>query len=248
MPLMRRVPKIGSGRFDRGASELPGPVSNEGGTMADRDLELKVAEELVWEPRVDASTIAVSTHDGAVTLRGTVGSFRQKLEAKHAAERVYGVTKVENDLKVQVLAPGRREDAELRGDVLRALMLDSLVPATIDARVDQGFVTLTGTAKHQFERDEAEFVAGNVTGVLEVLDEVALESPKPDARDVKDSIQNAFRRNAKLDADELKVSTSHGTVKLEGVVSSWSEHDQALAAAWSAPGVTDVDDHILVAY
>jgi osmotically-inducible protein OsmY len=216
--------------------------------MTDRDLELSVSDELTWDPKIDAAAIAVAADDGKVTLRGTVGSFRQKLEAKRAAERVYGVKKVENNLQVRLLNGDRQDDAELRADVLQALMLDSVVPATIDAHVADGVVTLTGTADWKFQRDEAEQQAGNVFGVMGLIDEVGLAHPKPDADEVKDAIKHAFKRNAKLDAEDLSVRTSDGTVTLEGIVSSWSEHDEAVATAWAAPGVTKVKDHIVVEY
>jgi osmotically-inducible protein OsmY len=122
------------------------------------------------------------------------------------------------------------------------------VPSTIDASVDGGFVTLSGTADWQYQRDEAEFVASSVPSVFDVTDEVELTSSKPDAGDVKHAIKDAFKRNAKLDANELSVSTTNGTVILDGAVGSWSEHDQAVEAAWAAPGVTDVDDRIQVEY
>jgi osmotically-inducible protein OsmY len=121
--------------------------------MSNDELELNVNDELLWDPKVDNAAIAVSADDGVVTLRGTVGSFRQKREAKQDAERVYGVEKVSNELQVRILDGQRRDDADLRGAVLQALTLDSLVPSTIDARVDEGWVTLTGTANWQFERD-----------------------------------------------------------------------------------------------
>src|SRR5262249_33740980 len=114
-------------------------------SSSSNDLQLHVYEELLWDPKVDSKAIAVSADDdGVVTLRGTVGSFRQKREAKQDAERLYGVKNVENQLEVRILNDDRRADADLRGDVLQALMLNSLVPATIDAKVDDGIVTLTG--------------------------------------------------------------------------------------------------------
>jgi osmotically-inducible protein OsmY len=113
---------------------------------------------------VDSRAIAVSADDGSITLRGRVGSFREKREAEKAAARVYGVTEISNEL--QVLNGSRRDDADLRGDVLQALMLDSLVPKTVDAKVRGCFVTLTGTAEWQYQRDEAEFLTASVPGVL----------------------------------------------------------------------------------
>jgi len=216
--------------------------------MSNDELVLAVSDELFWDPKVDNEAIAVSADDGKITLRGTVGSFRQKREAKNAAERVFGVTSVENDLQVRILNEDKREDAELRGDVLQALMLDSLVPETVDAKVDYNYVTLKGTAEWQYQRDEAEFIAGNVPGVIGVDDQIKLNSPTPKAGDVKDSIKDAFKRNARLDADDLTVKTSNGTVTIEGVVSSWYEHDEAMTAAWAAPGVTAVKDRMTVEY
>ena len=216
--------------------------------MSNNDLERSVTDELYWDPKVDNAAIAVSADDGVVTLRGTVGSFRQKREATQDAERVFGVESVKNDLQVRIMNQDRRDDAELRGDVLQALMLDSIVPSTIDAKVDDGMVTLTGTANWQFERDEAEFVAANVLGVVSVDDEIDLVPPTPTAGDVQHSIKKAMERNAKLDADSVAVDSSNGTITLDGTVSSWADHDEAVSAAWAAPGVTNVKDHIHVAY
>ena len=216
--------------------------------MSNDELVLDVNDELFWDPKVDSEEIAVSADAGKVTLRGTVGSFRQKREATKAAERVYGVKSVSNELQVRLLNDSRREDAELRGDVLQALMLDSLLPTTIDAKVHDGLVTLKGTTDWQYQRDEAEFVAGNVFGVIGVDDQIELKNPTPSAANVKDAIKQAFERNAGLDADDISVVSSNGTVTLEGEVSSWAEHDEAIAAAWAAPGVTDVKDRIYVDY
>jgi osmotically-inducible protein OsmY len=216
--------------------------------MSNDELRINVEDELLWEPKVDNEAIAVSTDDGVVTLRGTVGSLRERREATNAAKRVYGVKQLHNELQVRLLNDNRREDADLRGAVLQALMLDALVPSTVDATVRDGLVTLTGTAAYQFERAEAEFVAGNILGVAWIDDEIALTTPSASAGDVKHSIKKALERDAKLDAEELSVETSNGTVTLAGTVSSWAEHDAAVNAAWAAPGVSVVDDLIFVDY
>jgi osmotically-inducible protein OsmY len=216
--------------------------------MSNDDLAAYVTDELFWDPKVDSAAIAVSVDDGVVTLRGTVGSFREKREAKHDAESIYGVKDVKSELEVRILDDYRRSDAELRGAVLQAMMLDSLVPSTIDAKVDDGVVKLSGTAHWQYERDEAEEVAGNLLGVMEIEDDIELVPPGPTAHDVAHSIKKAMERNAKLDAESVAVESSNGTITLRGTVSSWADHDEAVAAAWAAPGVTDVKDDILVAY
>ncbi|HVP02105.1 MAG TPA: BON domain-containing protein [Solirubrobacteraceae bacterium] len=140
--------------------------------MSDGTLMGNVSEELLWDPKVDSDAIAIGANGGVITLRGTVGSFREKQEARKAAQRVFGVTAVNNELQVRLL--DSREDADLRADALRVLMLDSLVPVTVDAEVNDGSV--------------------------------------------------------------------------EGAVGSWAEHDEALLAAWAAPGVTHVDDRVRVEY
>jgi osmotically-inducible protein OsmY len=216
--------------------------------MTNAHLQADVVAELFWDPKVDSEEIAVSAELGTVTLRGTVGSFRQKREARNAARRVHGVTGVNDELEVQLLNQERHDDADLRGDVLQALMLDGLIPSTVDARVQDGFVTLTGTAERQYQREEAEFIAANVPGVLDLEDDISLTTALSGS-DVRNSISAAFRRSAKIDADQVSVdTTSYGTVILSGTVKSWAEHDDAVAAAWSAPGVTMVDDRILVDY
>jgi osmotically-inducible protein OsmY len=215
--------------------------------MSNERLERNVKDELLWDPKIDQSAIAVSTDkSGVVTLRGTVGSPRQKREAQHAAERVYGVTRVVNELEVRILVGDRQEDADLRGAVLQALMLDSQVPATIDAHVKDGVVTLTGRARWNWERDEAEFIAGNVRGVRGVRSEIVLDAT-PSAAGVQHAIERALGRNARLAASGLEVEAANGTVILSGYVASWLDHDAAVATAWSMPGVTRVDDHIVVA-
>ena len=216
--------------------------------MSNALLEASVADELQWDPKVDNQAIAVAASGGTVTLRGTVGTFREKREAQKATERVLGVQHVNNDLKVRILTGHGKKDADLRGDVLQAMMLDSLVPSTVDVTVVDSYVTLQGKADWQYERMEAENVAGNVPGVVGVDNFIELSTPLPTPDDVQGSISKAFKRNAKIDANGLTVITHDNTVELEGTVRSWSEHDAAVATAWAAPGVLAVEDRIQVAY
>jgi osmotically-inducible protein OsmY len=216
--------------------------------MLNNELERQVNDELLWDPKIDNSAIAVSANDGVVSLRGTVGSFRQKREAQKDAKHLSGVKGVTNELEVRILTKDRRADADLRGDVLQALVLNSIVPSTIDAKADDGKVTLTGTANWMFQRDEAESVASNIRGVVSVDNEVDLVAPGPSAHDVQHSIKKAMERNAKVDADNVTVESENGTVTLRGTVNSWADHDAALDAAWAALGVTRVKDDIAVLY
>jgi osmotically-inducible protein OsmY/2-hydroxychromene-2-carboxylate isomerase len=165
-----------------------------------------------------------------------------------AAERVYGVRNVNNALDIRVLTAHRRKDAELRGEVLHTLVLDALVPTTVDATVKDGIVTLTDTAEWHYQGEEAGFVATYFLGVTDIENDVDVVSPILDTGEIHHSIKKAPVRDAKLDADDIAVSSPHGKVTLTGSVRSWSERDAAVAAAWSAPGVMNVDDRLRVYY
>jgi len=216
--------------------------------MNDR-LRAQVAAELTWDPRVDSTDITVSAEGGMVTLHGTVASCRQKREADNATRRVHGVTGISNYLEVHTPDRDRRADAVVRADVRQALLLNCLIPATVEARVEAGFVTLSGVAAWQFQRDEAELACAAVPGVTGVDVAISLH-PAPDGGDgIQQAISAALRRSARLDRFQLSVDCPlPGLVVLSGTVSSWAEHDAAVAVAWSAPGITDVDDRIVVAY
>ena len=216
--------------------------------MTDDDLRRDVVAELCWDPRVGSSAIDVSAAGGMVTLRGTVASLRHKRAGGNAAARVRGVTRVANELKVQIPDRDRRDDEDLCGDVLEALMLEASVPMTVDAQARDGFVTLSGTVQWHYQREAAESRTACVPGVTGIGNAIAL-AEAPDARAAADAISCAFRRDAMLDAGQLRVETfSGGLVILSGMVGSWAAHDHAVAAAWSAAGVTDVDDRLGVEY
>jgi len=216
--------------------------------MTNDDLQRDVAAELSWDPQVDSAAIEVSAADGMVTLRGTVVSLRHKRSVGSAAARVRGVIRVTNELTVQIPDRDRRDDEDLRGDVLEALMLESSVPMTVDAEARDGLVTLTGTVRWHYQRETAECRAESVPGVAGIHNAIAL-AQAPDAHAAADAISCAFRRDAVLDADRLSVETLPGGLAiLSGTVSSWAARDRAVTAAWSAAGVIDVDDRIVLEY
>jgi osmotically-inducible protein OsmY len=213
--------------------------------MRNDELIDSVKDELARDPNVDSDAVAVSAEDGVVRLRGTAGSVPEKRAAERDAKRVPGVELVDNELQVRPLS--NRDDADLRGEVLQALASSGLAAATVDAKVKDGVVTLAGTVDWQRQRDVAESVAEGVGGVVEVLDEITLR-PKLNAQDVREAIVVAFTRNARARADGLSITTSGETVTVKGKVSSWEDHDAAIEATRSAPGVTSVQDHITVEF
>jgi osmotically-inducible protein OsmY len=216
--------------------------------MTDNELRRQVAAELSWDPQVDSEVIEVSADSGTVTLRGTVDSLRQKRAGSKAAARVRGVIRVADELRVRIPGRDQRDDDDLRGDVLEALMLDGSVPMTVDAQARDGLVTLTGTAQWHYQREKAESRTAEVPGVARIDNAITLaQADAGDAGDAGAGIKAAFRRDAVLEGDGLSVETfSGGLVILSGILRSWAAHDHAVAAAWSAPGVSQVDDRISV--
>jgi osmotically-inducible protein OsmY len=216
---------------------------------SDSQLVGDVTEELLYDPRIrDTDGIAVSADAGVLTLRGTVGSFHQKRAAATAAQRVRGVAAVRNELQVRLMTDWRRADSDIRAAALQALMLDGLVPAErIDVKVNGGVLRLTGTVSWQFQRDAAEGDVLPLIGIVDIEDELVVDNDAS-AANVADRINDAFARNAQLDDSTIEVWSDADAVTLTGVVRTWSEHAEALDAAWSAPGVARVRDELEIVY
>jgi len=142
-------------------------------------IEDEVRAELDLDPRIpDSSEIAVSSNDGGLTLRGTVGSFGQRRAAVNDARKIAGVYDVYDELQVRLLTDSRRDDAEIRGIALQILMWDAeLSSESIDLKVDDGWITLKGDVPYQYESDLAfEDVAG-LFGVVGVTNEIRVTTP-----------------------------------------------------------------------
>jgi osmotically-inducible protein OsmY len=139
----------------------------------DLRLEEHVRAALSNDPDVTEKDIAVSAAAGAVTLRGTVSSLKQRRAAAKAAAAVSGVEHVYDLLHVRLLPPDDVQDDEVRAAALQSLMSDSRVPADqIDVEVAARWVTLSGEVKRQDQSDAAlEDVAG-VTGVGGISNEI----------------------------------------------------------------------------
>jgi osmotically-inducible protein OsmY len=214
---------------------------------SDSGIERDVKEELAWDPDLDASDIAVSVHGGVVTLAGFVRSFTDKYEAEAAVKRVNGVVAVANDLEIRLPSIDERPDPEIARDAAAALK--SQLPISyenIKAIVKNGWVTLEGEVEWQYQRVTAENAVRRIKGIKGVSNHIALK-PRAEPADIKRKIQDAFRRNAEVDANRITVETSGGEVILKGTVRSWVEREEAERVAWSAPGVKRVEDRIVVA-
>jgi osmotically-inducible protein OsmY len=213
---------------------------------SDSEIERDVKEELGFHPDLDATDIAVSVKQGVVTLTGFVHSYTDKYEAEAAAKRVAGVVGVANDIEVRLRSTDQRPDPEIARDAVAAIKTRLPISSEhIKVIVKNGWVTLEGEVEWQYQRETAEKAARPVKGVVGVTNSIVLK-PRAEPSEIKRKIQEAFRRNAEVDANRIVVEAKGGEVILKGTVRSWAERQEAERVAWSAPGVIKVDDRIVV--
>jgi osmotically-inducible protein OsmY len=213
---------------------------------SDSDIRRDVEDELRWDPEIDPTDIAVSVHNGVVTLAGFVRSYIEKYQAEADAKRVAGVVAVANDLEVRLPDIDERPDPEIARDAL-ARIKDELPYAWEKIRVvvKHGWLTLEGEVEWDYQRDRAEAAVRRVRGVKGVTNSIEVK-PRVAPAEIRRKIEEALRRAAEIDASHVTVETNGSEVILRGTVRSWAERQEAERAAWGAPGVAKVDNRIIV--
>jgi osmotically-inducible protein OsmY len=210
----------------------------------DLHLQQRVTDELEFEPSVNAAHIGVSVRDGVVTLSGHVESYIEKFSAERTAQHVKGVKAVAQELVVELPSDRKTADDEIAARAVKILDWDALVPHhKISVTVEHGIVTLVGDVDRDYQRAEAEYDLRKLGGVKAVVNDIRVK-PSVRSEDIHVKIRGALERNAKIEASNITVSVSGSKVTLRGTVNAWTEREAIERAAWSAPGVTQVEDQI----
>ncbi|MDO8578067.1 MAG: BON domain-containing protein [Dehalococcoidales bacterium] len=214
----------------------------------DAELKQDVMEELKWEADVKAETLGVAVQDGIVTLTGNVDTYAQKVAAERAAERVYGVKGIAEEIKVKLPNSFMRDDEDIARAAANALEWNASVPdERVKVKVQDGWVTLGGDVDFRYQKDAAYDAVSGLMGVAGVTNLINLKpSPRPAPTDIRGKIESAFQRHALLDARRVAVQISDGKVTLEGTVHSYAEKKAAELAACSAPGICEVENNISI--
>jgi osmotically-inducible protein OsmY len=185
---------------------------------------------------------AFSTLTGGSALRA----------AQRAVARVFGVKAVAEELKVRLPSSFERSDEDIAQAAANTLQWNVWLTHMIDrieVVVENGWITLSGDVDWWYQKDAAGDTVRNLLGVRGLSNNIAIAPIKPipvNAQDVKDQIESAFRRNALLDSRRITIETRGGKVIIRGSVRSWAEIDQVERAAWAAPGVSEVESHIII--
>lgn len=213
------------------------------------ELQKDVQNAIKWEPLLHAAEIGVSVKDGVVTLSGQVDSYAKKSEAEYAAKNIIGVKVVVEKIEVKFDSSwAKKDDTDIANEILNAYKWNWEIPNDkVKVKVENGWVTLDGELKWNYQKMAAKNAVSKLMGVMGVSNNITIKSETDDEVE-KESIENALSRNWSLSEDDITVKVSNHKVTLTGIVGSWYQKDEAARIAWNAPGVWEVDNGLEIEY
>ena len=211
-------------------------------------LRQLVLDELEFDPSIDAANIGVAAENGVITLTGHVSTYAEKEAAERTTRRIKGVKAIAQEIEVRPAGTHKTADDEIAKRAVNTLGWHVTVPKdAVQVKVQNGWITLNGRVEWQYQKTAAADAVRDLSGVVGVSNMIEV-TPRASSVDVKKRIEDAFRRDAEIEAKAININVADGKVTLQGKVKTWSERQAAEHAAWSAPGVRSVEDRLLVGY
>ncbi len=215
---------------------------------SNEELQKDVQDAIKWEPLLHAAEIGVTAKDGIVTLTGTVDNYIKKNEAEKAAKNVVGVSAVIEKIQIKFKGSLQINDEETAKDALNALKWDWQVPHdTIKVKIEDGWVTLTGNVRWNYQKEAAKKAVSSLRHVKGVTNDIAIKEETADEIEQKD-IEQALGRTWSIVNADIKVKVNGHKVTLSGTVESIFQKDEAARIAWNAPGVWHLENNLVVEY
>jgi osmotically-inducible protein OsmY len=177
-----------------------------------------------------------------------VDSYAKKAEAEEAAKSVKGVKVVVEKLEVKFdNGFGKKEDNEIASELIRIADWNSRIPKNkLKAKVEDGWVTLEGEVDRNYQKEAAENIAANHSGVRGVTNNITIKETEDQVD--KKAIERALRRNLFVDDSNIKVDVSGHKLTLTGTVPSWHDKGKAERIAWNAIGICKVENDLQIDY
>jgi osmotically-inducible protein OsmY len=211
----------------------------------DSQIQADVIQELKWDPSVTHEHVGVAVSDGIVTLSGTVPTFIEKSSADRATQRVAGVKAVVEKMEVKLPGSFKRDDQDIAKAIINQFKWNVQVPEDqVKASVEDGWVELRGEVEWDFQRTAAENSVRGLSGVKGVTNNISIQEKKVQPEAIKQRIEEALKREAEREAHRIVVEVRGSRVILSGNVHSFREMQDARGAAFSAPGVTSVENNL----
>ena len=212
----------------------------------DQQLESEVFKEMEGCPFLRADNLSIGVKDGVVTLSGQVASLKEKWAAEEAAWKVAGVCAIAVDIDVNLLNQDQLTDTELARRVVNLIdMIHPLHPYCIDVKVEDGEVTLTGFVDWNYQIQPLMAMLREIRGIRKIHCDVRVK-PSMQSEDVKDRIKLSLRRLLGKQSGAINVSVIDGRIVISGYVTNRHHKQEVIDVAWAIPGVTYVEDHLVV--
>jgi hyperosmotically inducible protein len=203
------------------------------------------------------SGVQAAVSNGVVDLKGTVKVWADKEDADKRVHRIKDVAAVRNDIEI---AEGESpmSDQQLQNKLAQKIAYDRVGYGTtafnaITVNVQNGVVTLGGSAYGPVDRDSAVSEAAYMPGVKDVIDEISVDPVSPMDDRIRRAVYRAvygfpsLNRYAMDPAQPIRIAVQNGNVTLFGVVDRKSDKDAAGIRANGVAGVFSVKNELQVA-